>query len=112
VFAHVDFQSPPQPVTHVTNYHFAEGDTFDFSALTSQFHASGVSDDLIVRAVEDSSGQFATLQINNINPNLPGAANWVSIAQIDGAHAGDDIRVTVDSHSAVHLAQIHVGLLV
>ena len=68
---------------------------------------------MIVRAVEDASGKFATLQVNLTDPGAPPSApNWVSIAQIDGAHAGDPINVTVDSHSAVHLAQVHVGLLV
>jgi hypothetical protein len=114
VFAHVDVQGPtPPPITHVANYSFAQGDTFDFSALTSQFHTSGFTDAMIVRAVEDPSGQFATLQVDKINPNgLPSAPNWVSVAQIDGAHSGDVLNVTVDSHSAVHLAQIHVDLLV
>jgi hypothetical protein len=99
----------PAPVTHVTDYHFAEGDSFDFSALTSQFHATGFDDSMIVRAVEDPSGGFATLQVNNVEGASHGRGNWVSIAQIDGAHAGDAINVLVDSHSAVHLAQIHVG---
>jgi len=114
VFGHVDVRAtPPAAITHVTDYHFAEGDTFDFSALTSQFHATGIADGMIVRAVEDSSGHFATLQLNAMNPNGPPvAANWVGVAQIDGAHTGDAVSVLVDSHSATHLAQIHVGLLV
>ena len=113
VFANFDVHAPAVAITHVTDYHFAEGDTFDFSALTSQFHATGIDDGMIVRAVEDSSGQFATLQVNAMNPNGPPvAANWVSVAQIDGAHAGDAINVLIDSHSATHLAQIHAGLLV
>ncbi len=95
------------------DYSYAEGDRFDFSALTSQFHATGFSDGMIVRAVEDGSGQFATLQVNANDPyGPPAAANWVSVAQIDGAHSGDAVNVLIDSHSGVHLAQIHVGLLV
>ena len=53
-----------QPITHVADYSAAQGDTFDFSALTSAFHASGIADNSLVRAVEDSSGTFATLQLN------------------------------------------------
>ena len=54
-----------------------------------------------------------TLQINAVDPGAPpSVAHWVSVAQIDGAHAGDTVSVMIDSHSAVHLAQIHVGLLV
>ena len=72
VFAHVDVHAAaPPPVTHVGDYSYAEGDRFDFSALTSQFHASGFSDGMIVRAVEDGSGQFATLQVNANEPLRP-----------------------------------------
>jgi hypothetical protein len=102
----------PAQVTHVADYHAAEGDSFDFSAITSAFHNSGVNDSLVVRAVEDASGKFATLQVDHIDPmGLPSAPNWVNVAQIDGAHAGDAVNVLIDNHS-VHLAQIHVDLLV
>jgi large repetitive protein len=109
VFANVDVHATtPPPVTHVTNYHFAEGDTFDFSALTSQFHGLAADDAALVRAVEDASGHFATLQVNTANGTATKQANWVSIAQIDGAHAGDHLNVLVDSNNAVH----HVDLLI
>jgi large repetitive protein len=103
----------PAQITHVADYHAAEGDTFDFSALTSAFHNSGVNDSLVVRAVEDASGKFATLQVDHIDPmGLPSAPNWVNVAQLDGAHAGDPVNVLIDSNHSVHLAQIHVDLLV
>jgi hypothetical protein len=102
----------PAQVTHVADYHAAQGDSFDFSALTSAFHNSSVNDALVVRAVEDASGKFATLQVDHIDPmGLPSAPNWVNVAQLDGAHAGDAVNVLIDNHS-VHLAQIHVDLLV
>jgi cytochrome oxidase Cu insertion factor (SCO1/SenC/PrrC family) len=102
----------PAQITHVADYHAAQGDTFDFSALTSAFHNSSVNDSLVVRAVEDASGKFATLQVDHIDPmGLPSAPNWVNVAQLDGAHAGDAVNVLIDNHS-VHLAQIHVDLLV
>jgi Ca2+-binding RTX toxin-like protein len=102
----------PAQITHVADYHAAEGDTFDFSALTSAFHNSGVNDSLVVRAVEDASGKFATLQVDTTAMGLfPGAPNWVNVAQLDGAHSGDAVNVVIDNHS-VHLAQIHVDLLV
>jgi Ca2+-binding RTX toxin-like protein len=115
--------STPQ-IDHVTDYSAAQGDVFDFSTLTSAFHNSSASDVDLVRAVEDASGKFATLQINtsangSIDPYMlptiaPAAttASWVSVAQLDGVHASDPVNVLVDSHSAVHLAQIHVDLLV
>jgi hypothetical protein len=98
----------PAQVTHVADYHASEGDSFDLSAITSAFHNSGVSDPLIVRAVEDAS---ATLQVDHIDPaGLPSAPNWVNVAQLDGAHAGDAVNVLIDNHS-LHLAHIHVDLL-
>jgi hypothetical protein len=102
----------PAQVTHVADYSAAQGDSFDFSAITSAFHNSSVNDSLVVRAVEDASGKFATLQVDHIDPmGLPSAPNWVNVAQIDGAHAGDAVNILIDNHS-VHLAQIHVDLLV
>jgi VCBS repeat-containing protein len=115
VFANVDVQGPtPPPITHVVNYSFAQGDTFDFSALTSQLHGSGVSDALVVRAIEGPGGSFATLQVNTADSSMGSkvGSNWVSVAEIDGAHIGDTVNVLIDSNAAVHLAQIHVGLLV
>jgi hypothetical protein len=103
----------PAQVTHVADYDAAEGDSFDFSAITSAFHDSSVSDALVVRAVEDASGKFAMLQVDHIDPmGLPSAPNWVDVAQLDGAHAGDSVNVQIDSYSAVHLAQIDIGWLV
>ena len=121
VFSHnIELSTPAapaaQPITHVADYSASQGDTFDFTALTSSFHDSTVADGLLVRAVEDASGKFAPLQLNT-TPNAPSpmsgaAATWANVAQLDGAHAGDAVNVLVDSHSAVHLAQIHVDLLV
>jgi hypothetical protein len=103
----------PAQVTHVADYDAAEGDSLDFSAITSAFHDSSVSDALVVRAVEDASGKFAMLQVDQIDPTgLPSAPNWVDVAQLDGAHAGDSVNVQIDSYSAVHLAQIDIDWLV
>jgi VCBS repeat-containing protein len=103
----------PAQITHVADYSAAQGDTFDFSAITSAFHNSSVSDALVVRAVEDASGKFATLQVDHIDPmGLPSAPNWVNVAQLDGAHSGDAVNVIIDNNHSVHLAQIHVDLLV
>jgi hypothetical protein len=105
----------------VADYSFAQGDSFDFSALTSAFHGSWASDAQIVRAVEDPSGTFATLQVNAkvpwgfgswLNGPSNSTASWVNVAQLDGVHAGDDISVLIDSHAAVHVAHLHAGLLV
>jgi hypothetical protein len=119
-FVFTEIPAASAPLTHVANYSFAEGDSFDFSALTSQFHYSGVQDSSLVRVVEDSSGAFATLQFN-LTPDAhgvigalapeAGGARWTSIAQLDSIHAGDDVSVLIDSHAAVHVAHLHAGLL-
>jgi hypothetical protein len=114
VFANVSVQGPAAPpITHVANYSFAQGDTFDFSALTSQSHGWQVGDASVVRAVEGAGGA-AMLQINTVDGSMGSkvGSNWVSVAEIDGAHIGDTVNVLIDSNTAVHLAQIHVGLLV
>jgi large repetitive protein len=100
----------PMPLTHIAGYSAAQGDTFDFSALTSAFHGSNANDASVVRAVEDPGGTFATLQVNSNGPSS--SASWVSVAQLDGAHPGDPVNVLVDNHAAAHFAQIHVDLLV
>jgi hypothetical protein len=114
VFANVAAHpSAPPPLTRVADYHFSEGDVFDFSALTAPFHGSGMFDTSVVRAVEDASGTFATLQVNTANPtwgtNI--GPTWTDMARIDGAHAGDDVSVLIDGYRGVHLAHLHVGLL-
>ena len=50
----------------------------------------------------------ATLQVNTSTDTSTTSAHWVSIAQIEGAHAGDHVNVLIDSHSAIH----HVDLLI
>jgi hypothetical protein len=113
-FTNVDVHTPaPPPVTHVANYSFAQGDTFDFSALTSQSHGWQVGDASVVRAVEGAGGA-AMLQINTVDSSMGSkvGSNWVNVAEIDGAHIGDTVNVLIDSHSAIHVAQIHVDVLV
>ena len=128
VFASNPAPTPPtaaaQPITHVADNSAAQSDTFDFSALTSAFHASNIADPSLVRAVEDPSGTFATLQLNTAPDTAPAAPggfgpvpqaavpNWVNVPQIGGAPADDPVNVLVDSHAAIHLAQIHATLLV
>lgn len=109
VFANVP-ASASAPPTHVADYSFAEGDSFDFSALTPQFHFyDDASDASVVRAVQDASGTFTTLQVNTA-PAWQRVADWVDVARLDGVHAGDTVDVLIDNHG-VHLAHLHVGLL-
>jgi hypothetical protein len=105
VQTHAPGALPVEPVTHSFG-------TFDFSALTSQFHATSESDAMLVRAVEDRSGTFATLQVNSNSMGLKYGPTWVNVEHVAGAHFGDAVNVLVDSHAAIHLAHIHVDLLV
>ncbi|MDP1907586.1 MAG: matrixin family metalloprotease, partial [Hyphomicrobium sp.] len=94
IFANVEAHtSAPPPLTHVADYHFTEGDVFDFSALTASFHGSNANDAFVVRAVEDAGGTFATLQVNtaNVSWGTKLGPTWTDIVQIDGAHAGDPV---------------------
>jgi len=108
--------APAAHITHVVNYSAAEGDTFDFAGLTSQFHFSEVGDASLVRAVEDPSGNFATLQVAASNSGEKSigvlSTNWLSIAQIDGAHAGDAVSVLLDSHGSEHIAHVNAGWVI
>ena len=67
---------------------------------------------MLVRAVEDHNGTFATLQVNSNSMGLKYGPTWVNVEHLAGAHLGDAVNVLVDSHAAIHLAHIHVDLLV
>ena len=97
--------TPAQPgssiVDHILDYdqgnsgifNPAEGDTFDFSALLSA--GSGQPVDHLVRVLENPSGTAAILQVDQ-----DGAANgthWTTIAQLDGVHTGDGVKVIFDT---------------
>ena len=71
--------TPAQLLTHVADYSAVQGDTFDFSALTSALHFSPISDTSLVRVVEDVSGAFATLELNT-NANAPDIARQSATA--------------------------------
>jgi hypothetical protein len=73
----------------ITDYNFAEGD-----ALVLQF-TSGLQYETTTplhtfRAVEDASNAYATLQA------LLPTGNWVTVAELDGLHPGDQVRTAFD----------------
>ena len=76
-------------------YSFAENDQFDLSAVLSAAynHGSGQPISSLVRVVASGSG--SKLQIDQ--DGAANGANWVTIAMIDGLHAGQNINVIVDS---------------
>jgi Ca2+-binding RTX toxin-like protein len=74
-------------------FNASEGDQIDLSALLSAAynHGNGPVVSSLVRAYEDSSGTFASLQIN------PDGANWVTIARLDGVQIGKTVNAILDA---------------
>ena len=97
--------TPAQPgsavVDHILDYNQgnsgifnpAEGDTFDFSALLSA--GSGQPVDNLVRVLENPSGTGAILQVDQ--DGAANGAHWTTIAQLDGVHTGDGVKVIFDA---------------
>jgi large repetitive protein len=97
VFGPTPLVSPLAPApAHTIDYSATQGGTFDFSALTSQSPGHGVGD--AMHAAGGAGAIFATLQ--GYGPS-PSAWSWLDVAHF-----------AVDNHPTVHLAQIHVDLLV
>jgi streptogramin lyase len=82
---------------HVADYSLADGDQIDISALVSAAYAHGTGQpiDSLVRLVEDVHGGFARLQVDP--DGVVNGANFATIAQLDGVHAGDHVNVVLDS---------------
>jgi hypothetical protein len=91
---------------HVADYHAAQGDIIDVTALASQFHNAGLADGMLTRVVEDPGGSFAVLQVNTNSLGLKAGATWANVAQLDGVHSGDLVNALVDNAPGVHLAQL------
>ena len=97
--------TPAQPgsaiVDHILDYNQgnsgifnpAEGDTFDFSALLSA--GSGQPVGHLVRVLENPSGTAAILQVDQ--DGAANGAHWTTIAQLDGVHTGDGVKVIFDA---------------
>ena len=97
--------TPAQPgsgvVDHILDYNQgnsgifnpAEGDTFDFSALLSAGSGQPVGN--LVRVLENPSGTAAILQIDQ--DGIANGAHWTTIAQLDGVHTGDGVKVIFDT---------------
>jgi VCBS repeat-containing protein len=101
--------SAPAAAAHIADYSAAQGDTIDLSAITGGLSGPYVTDAMLIRAAEDGSGAFATLQVNVPN-GVDRNEHWVDIAQVDGVHAGDTLNVVLDPSHAPH--QIHAEWLV
>jgi len=98
------------PVTYVVNYSFAEGDSFDFSALTSQFHPQHQRCADRARGGRPS-GKFATLQVDTIDPNgLAVRPQLGRVRRSTAAHAGDAVSVTSTATRPFTSRSFTVGL--
>jgi hypothetical protein len=100
-------QAQQAQIAHVAGYSAAQGDTFDFSALTQSNLPSGVAAALAAgdfRVAEDAGGTFATLQLHY----GAGDNDWASIVHLDGVHVGDPVNVALD---AAHVAHLHAAVL-
>ena len=75
----------------------AEGDTFDFSALLSAGSGQPVAN--LVRVTENPSGTAAILQIDR--DGIANGAHWTTMAQLDGVHTGDGVKVIFDTSQPV-----------
>lgn len=75
-------------------YNADEGDLIDLSTLINSAYAHGEPLRSLVRAVEDSSGTFARLQID-VDGTQAGV-NWVTIARLHGLHFSDSLNVILD----------------
>jgi Ca2+-binding RTX toxin-like protein len=77
-------------------YNSGEGDQIDLSALLSAAynHGSGQAVASLVRAVEDSSGTFAKLQVDT--DGTANGVNWITIARLDGLQPGNAVNIILD----------------
>ena len=103
--------TPAQPgsavVDHILDYNqgnsgifnLAEGDTFDFSALLSAGSGQPVGN--LVRVLENPSGTAAILQIDQ--DGAANGAHWTTIAQLDGVHAGDSVKIVMNGGATANI---------
>ena len=103
--------TPSQPgagiVDHILDYNQgnsgifnpAEGDTFDFSALLSAGSGQPVGN--LVRVLENPSGTAAILQIDQ--DGAANGAHWTTIAQLDGVHTGDGVKIVMNGGATANI---------
>ncbi len=90
-------------------YNAVEGDQIDLSGLLSSavHQGSGQSLGTLVRAVASDAGAYLQIDADGVlNGN-----NWITVARLDGLHAGDVINVIVDSAQSAGSALSVLGSL-
>ena len=78
-----------------------QGDQIDLSALLADAYAGGSGqpvpfpEQYLVALIMDPGGTFATLRVDV--DGVATGANWVTLADVSGAHYGDSMHVILDS---------------
>jgi VCBS repeat-containing protein len=100
-----DAQLPTPKIDQVLDYSAAQYDSLDLSALLDAAFAGGQQVSNLVRVQENANGTSASVQVD-VDGTTNGA-NFVTIAQLTGAHSNDVINVILD-HAQV-TAQLHAA---
>src|SRR5262249_58548267 len=85
----VTFTTTSQPVVEISGYSAASGDQFDLVPLVKPAYDAGTPAGALVRAVEDSSGTFANLQVNT-------GGGRATRAELDTFSLGTTLHVVLD----------------
>jgi hypothetical protein len=78
----------------ITDYHLAEGDQLDLSALLAAAFAGGQPAGALVRVIDHGGATFSELQIDS--DGGANGAHWLTIAHLDGVHGSDLVNVILD----------------
>src|SRR5262249_12229622 len=85
----VTFTTTSQSVVEISGYSATSGDQFDLVPLLKTAYDAGTPAGALVRAVEDSSGTFANLQVNT-------GGGWTTLAKLDNFSLGTTFNVELD----------------
>jgi hypothetical protein len=95
----------PPTIAQFSGYSAAQGDVIDFAAMRSVSFIPDNPTGSQLRVVESAGGQSATFEFNSGSAQNPA---WTALANLDGVHAGDTVKVAVD---ATHIVELHVAWL-
>ena len=86
------------------DYNLAEGDAIDLSPVLEAVFRQGQQAADLVQIKADAGGQFATVQVDA--DGTANGSNFVVLAQLNAAHAGDVINVTLDHAQQAQQIQV------
>lgn len=106
-----DAQSAAQVYDEITDYDQGNGtynptesDIIDLSGILSTSLAAGETVVSLARAIEDSSGHFALLQVDP--DGSANGENWTTIAKVDGLAAYETIDIVLTAGQAVQSVSV------